>query len=117
MSLDLDRRRDELVALRTRLRTVVEDMAAGEDTGEINTAAGDQHLADHASAMLDREVDATLEENAEEIVREIDAALARIDAGTYGSCAVCGKAIPEGRLDAIPYATLCVEDKRAAERA
>jgi len=110
MSLDLDRRRDELVALRTRLRTVVEDMAAGEDTGEINTAAGDQHLADHASAMLDREVDATLEENAEEIVREIDA-------GTYGSCAVCGKAIPEGRLDAIPYATLCVEDKRAAERA
>ena len=43
---------------------------------------------------------------------EIDEALARIDAGTYGTCAVCGRVIPEERLAAVPYATLCLDDKR-----
>ncbi|WP_345750776.1 TraR/DksA family transcriptional regulator [Microbacterium rhizophilus] len=39
---------------------------------------------------------------------DIDAALARIDAGTYGVCEVCGEPIPEGRLLARPTATRCV---------
>ena len=43
--------------------------------------------ADHASDMLDREVDESLEDNAEQIVHEIDVALGRIEEGTYGTCA------------------------------
>ncbi|WP_454137294.1 TraR/DksA family transcriptional regulator [Microbacterium paulum] len=39
---------------------------------------------------------------------EVDAALARVAAGTYGVCVVCGTAIPEGRLEARPFATMCV---------
>lgn len=116
MSIDLGVRRTELEALRARLLDAAEDLVEGDAPTELNSAAGDQHLADHASDMLDRELDASLEENAEEIVREIDAALAQIDAGTYGTCAVCGSAIPEERLAAIPYATLCLDDKRASER-
>ena len=50
------------------------------------------------------------------MVAEIDEALARIDAGTYGTCSVCGAAIPEERLDAVPYATLCLDDKRRQEQ-
>ena len=65
--------------------------------------------------MLDREVDESLEDNAEEIVREIDAALERIDAGTYGICVNCGEPIPEERLDAVPYAVLCLSCKRKEE--
>ena len=116
MSIDLEARRSELETLRASLLRAAEDLVNGDEPTEINSAAGDQHLADHASDLVDREVDATLGDNAEEIVREIDAALARIADGTYGTCAACGQNIPEERLEAIPYATLCVDDKRAAER-
>lgn len=116
MTIDLEQRRLELVALRDRLTGVAQGIVPDNaGSGEINSAAGDQHLADHASDMLEREVDWTLEVNAEHIVGEIDAALQRIDDGTYGKCAVCGEPIPEERLVAVPYAQLCVRDKRLLE--
>ena len=43
-------------------------------------------------------------------------ALGRIEDGTYGLCTVCGRPIGEERLEAVPYATLCIDDKRALER-
>lgn len=46
----------------------------------------------------------------------IDSALARIEQGRYGLCAKCGKKIPQARLEAIPYALLCIECKSADER-
>jgi RNA polymerase-binding protein DksA len=117
VSVDLERRRSELLELRERVLGAAHDIVMGdEDDGELSSAAGDQHLADHASEMLDREVDESLEDNAEQLVRDIDVALGRIDAGTYGTCARCGNAIPEERLDAVPYATLCLDCKRIEER-
>ena len=117
MTVDLAERRAQLVAMRERVLGAAHDIAEGDDDdGELSSAAGDQHLADHASEMFEREVDDSLEENAEQLVREIDVALARIDAGTYGTCARCGKEIPEERLEAVPYATLCVECRRIEER-
>jgi RNA polymerase-binding transcription factor DksA len=62
-----------------------------------------------------RELDEGLEENADHILLEIEAALARIDDGTYGLCTRCGRPIDAERLEAVPYATLCIEDKRALE--
>ena len=116
MTVDLAARRAELVALRERLLTAAEDLVTDDDDdGELTSASGDQHLADHASGMVDREIDDSLEENAEHVIEEIDVALQRIEDGTYGTCSVCGKQIPEERLAAIPYATLCVADKRAQE--
>lgn len=47
----------------------------------------------------------TLQANLE----EIDAAFARLDDGTYGKCEDCGKPVPEGRLEIIPYARRCVK--------
>jgi DnaK suppressor protein len=49
------------------------------------------------------------------VTAEIDQALGRIDAGTYGTCTVCGATISEERLAAIPYASLCLDDKRRQE--
>ena len=117
MTIDVEARRAELCALRERMVAAAEGIIADdEESGELNSAAGDQHLADHATDMVDREVDESLEENAERVIHEIDDALARLDAGTYGLCGVCGERIPEERLDAVPYATLCIEDKRKLER-
>jgi DnaK suppressor protein len=115
--IDLEERRAELLALRARLSDAAESvLIADEASGEINTGGGDQHLADHATELYGRELDDSLEENVEHVLQEIEDALQRIEEGTYGTCAVCGREIPEERLAAVPYATLCVEDKRARER-
>jgi RNA polymerase-binding transcription factor len=117
VTIQLDTRRRELLDLRERILRAAQDIVDGDtEDGELSSAAGDQHLADHASEMLDREVDESLEENAEQLVHEIDVAVARIDAGTYGTCARCGQPIPEERLEAVPYATLCLDCKRIEER-
>jgi DnaK suppressor protein len=47
-------------------------------------------------------------------VAEIDAALERVEAGTYGLCEACGKPIPHARLEVVPEATLCVTCKTGA---
>ncbi len=76
----------------------------------------DNHLADSATATLNREIDYTLEENSEHVLAAIEEALSRIDEGTFGTCARCGKTIAEERLEAIPYATRCIDCKRLEER-
>lgn len=117
MKSELEDRRTQLVEMRERVIRAAHDIAEDDnENGELSSAAGDQHLADHASEIFDREVDDSLEENAGTIVREIDLALERIEAGTYGTCINCGRPIPEERLAAVPYAVLCVPCKRDEER-
>lgn len=117
MKSELEDRRSQLVEMRERVIRAAHDIAEDDnENGELSSAAGDQHLADHASEIFDREVDDSLEENAGTIVREIDLALERIEAGTYGTCINCGRPIPEERLAAVPYAVLCVPCKRDEER-
>ena len=86
----------------------------GEETDE--TTFQDNHLGDIATATFDREMASTLEENSTHVLAEIDAALARIDEGTYGVCVRCGEPIGRERLEALPWATLCIDDKRKQER-
>lgn len=83
-----------------------------DELGEVGSGGTDNHLGDTASATFDRELDQGLEEGAQQTLGEIEAALKRIDAGTYGTCEVCGKPIGEDRLRAIPWAKLCIEDQR-----
>jgi RNA polymerase-binding protein DksA len=84
-----------------------------EDTEE---ETYDNHLADSATATLNREIDYTLEENAEHVLTAINDALLRIEAGSFGTCRRCGKPIAEERLEAIPYANRCIDCKRLEER-
>lgn len=120
MSLDLAVFRERLEHERTRLEharhAVNHPTSLLEETGDLAIGAGD-HLADSASETFMRELDDGLGENAEHVLGEIDAALQRIDDGTFGTCAACGGPIGEERLEAVPYATLCIDDKRALERA
>lgn len=59
-------------------------------------------------SILERELADASIGRTEAAIHDIDAALARIDAGTYGACESCGAAIPIERLDAIPHARTCV---------
>ena len=85
-----------------------------DETGE--ETQGDQHLADSATATHDREVDYTLEDNSEHLLVTIDAALGRIEDGTYGVCISCGKPIGEERLEALPWAERCIDCARQLSR-
>jgi RNA polymerase-binding protein DksA len=76
----------------------------------------DNHLAEMASITFDREIDYSLEESATQVLGEIDAALSRIDDGSFGTCQRCGGAIAPERLEARPWAKLCIGCKREEER-
>src|SRR5690606_37027560 len=89
-----------LRALRAEVEGIVE---ASRDSN-----ADDEHDPDGATIAFERaQVDA-LARDAAARVEEVDAALARLDAGTYGVCASCGRPIAEGRLEARPTALTCV---------
>ena len=121
MSIDAERFRAELEQARTRLQSTIEhhdigDSSLTEATGELMSSSADNHLADTATETFERELDEGLEEDAREQLRRVEAALARIDAGEYGLCEVDGKPIPEERLEAVPWTTLCVEHARELGR-
>ena len=122
LDLDIDHFRDLLLSQRTqieRARVAIHHETASsleDSTGELVSNSLDDHLGDLATETHDRELELGLEENADEVVGEIDAALKRIDDGTYGICAVCGRPIGKERLEARPWATLCIDDKRRQEQ-
>lgn len=76
----------------------------------------DQHPADAGTEVFERERDLSLLARFEGQVAEVDAALKRLEDGSFGSCERCGKEIPKERLTAIPWARFCVDDQAAAER-
>jgi DnaK suppressor protein len=119
-AIDTDRFRAALLEERNRISAALDNLheeTAGtlyDDAGE--ETAYDNHLGDTATETYDRELDYTLEENSEHLLAEIDAALKRIDEGTYGICTNCGEQIPAERLEARPWATLCIDCQRDRER-
>jgi RNA polymerase-binding protein DksA len=119
-TIDTSRFREALLEERGRVMAAIENLhndhpgSISDETGE--DAVYDNHLADTATETYDRELDYTLEENSEHVLADINAALERIEAGTYGICTNCGKQIAEERLEARPWATLCIECQRERER-
>lgn len=75
----------------------------------------DDDSSEQAVAREDDEALDGVEEVAMEEIARTRAALARIDAGTYGLCAACGNPIGKARLAALPTATRCIDCARAAE--
>jgi RNA polymerase-binding protein DksA len=120
MSIDTEHFRTLLTEERERVQQAVNHLHQDHsesiegETEELATAA-DNHPADMAGPTLDREIDYALGENSELVLNEIDAALKRIDDGTYGKCTECGKEIGLERLEARPWAALCIDDARNAE--
>jgi RNA polymerase-binding transcription factor len=121
MSIDTERLRAELLNERERVQAAIANLREGhpgslDDEVEEIAATNDNHLGETATATLGREIDYTLGENSEQVLAEINAALKRIEDGTYGTCARCGEEIAPERLEAHPWASLCIDDARKAER-
>jgi DnaK suppressor protein len=118
-TIDTTRFRDALIRERERVERALENLH-NENPGSVEDETGDetqdQHLGDTATAMHDRSVDYTLEDNEEHLLAAINAALQRIDDGTYGICTNCGRPISEARLEALPWAELCIDCARLQAR-
>jgi DnaK suppressor protein len=109
--------RGKLLALRGRLAGDVSSLADealdSEDEASGNLSHVPIHMADLGT--YERELTLGLLGNEEQTLEEIAAALGRVEQGTFGRCEGCRKAIPRGRLHALPYARYCVECARGSQ--
>jgi DnaK suppressor protein len=103
----------ESVGLRADIARADSDIAE-RLTDSVRDAGDDQ--ADAGTKAFERDHELALTQNARQLLEQGERALARIDAGTYGVCESCGRAIGKARLLAFPRATLCVECKQREER-
>jgi RNA polymerase-binding protein DksA len=112
--------KQRLLDERRRLQEAVENLqrehrgSLEDETQELSIS--DNHPGDVATETFDRELDGGLQEGATRQLEQIDAALARIEAGTYGTCTACGKPVAAERLRAVPWAILCIDDQRRQEQ-
>ncbi|MHB1781337.1 MAG: TraR/DksA family transcriptional regulator [Acidimicrobiales bacterium] len=95
---------EQAQSLRAEAESLVEEMEPGD-------IQFDEESGEGGTVTVDRERDLALSAQALAAVEEIDDALRKIERGTYGICESCGEAIPSARLEALPYARLCVACK------
>jgi DnaK suppressor protein len=101
-----------LLARRNELRKRLgADLA---DLGHANTASGD--VADAAFGAIGEELSSQLAQMESKELAQIEMALMRIQQGRYGTCDLCEKKIPVGRLNALPYSVMCVKCQQEAEK-
>lgn len=112
--------RRRLIEEHDRLQRDIYDATGGDGavvlTEPFSDAGGlvsDQ--ADEAGAITDSERTRALVRNAQLLLAQVNAALERLDKGSYGICARCGKEIDPRRLERLPYATLCIKDQAAVD--
>lgn len=103
-----------LLKRRDALRKVLADDLGSLTSGEGQTS-GD--IVDAALDSSENEISSQLAEVESRELASIEYALERIRAGEFGSCERCSRSIPMARLNALPYATLCIECQREAEAA
>lgn len=107
---DLKKYQEQLLQMRARLRGEVDSMidSLNQETNVSgNLSRMPIHLADSADEGAETAVN--LLHNEQDILAEVNAALARIEEGTYGTCEDCEEEISRARLDAIPYTPTCVQ--------
>ena len=120
--MDTDLVRQRLAEERERLDGVrstfdAEGLTQQSETDSLSELSSyDQHQADLGTETFEREKDLSILEQVEAELADVEHALRRLDEGTYGTCEIDGKPIPEERLEAVPAARLCLEHQAEAER-
>jgi RNA polymerase-binding transcription factor DksA len=119
MALNVEKYRKRILEEKARIEAdrqrIRDDEGIGDQVGELANL-DNNHPADQGTETFEKSKDMALLSILDAQLVQIREALARIDAGTYGTCERCGKPIPEARLNALPFATLCVEDQEFVER-
>ena len=111
LTVDLEQIQRDIYERTKGEQAISSSMEAADGTG----ISSEQ--ADEASAVAEYDRNQAMLENDRALLRKIEAALERLDAGKYGICERCGRPINPRRLEALPYVTLCVDCQAIVERA
>jgi DnaK suppressor protein len=105
-------RREDLVRQREDLRGEILEHGGNPDSDEV-AFEGDAGFSDRSHSTEERSREISVSRALRSNLRLVDRAIAKIDAGTYGTCERCGNPIAPERLEAIPWALLCIDCKKA----
>jgi DnaK suppressor protein len=118
MAINIQEMKKRLLAKQAELQGVIANQTEAyptpvstEEIGE-----GSQAFEEIAIDFLEMQQEQSVLVNERALLSEVQAALKRIDDGTYGLCVGCGQPIPEKRLEAIPWASRCVKDEEQLEQ-
>lgn len=113
--LDIDQLRQDLEEQHAQLLTYlkIKPVSSGSHT---KTKTANPDRADLAQDYFSRDRRTALQERMEDTLQQVENALDRIDKGIYGKCENCGKNISPERLEALPYAQMCIECQELEEK-
>ena len=106
MSIDLNHAKESLLNLKEEYETRIDKI---EDHIQNTQDDLNEHWEDQAISYRQNDMRQNLKSEARQSLIYVENALSRIENGTYGECEVCGEPIEAQRLEALPYATLCME--------
>jgi DnaK suppressor protein len=108
-------RQDLLERLETLKGGMEHALGGYQDLGGAPSKAGRGDVSDLAADSLDGDTALQLAESGANEIAQIGKAISKMEDGDYGKCEICGEEIPWSRLEAVPYATTCIECKRLEE--
>ena len=111
LQIDMPARRALLEHKLAELQQRIEELRVQE-----NIEVAEEDLEESAVRASDTELEEAMLSGELKLLHDIKSALKRIDEGSYGYCLVCGQPIPARRLEALPWAGLCVKDQQESER-
>ncbi|MCH5290300.1 MAG: TraR/DksA family transcriptional regulator [Treponema sp.] len=109
----VEKQKKKLITQRNQILETLADHS--EQSRKLDETKDSGDIVDIASGTIDRALLDSLGYQDQQRLTMINGALDRIQQGNYGLCLRCGKSIPEGRLEAIPYAALCVTCQQQLE--
>jgi DnaK suppressor protein len=114
----LKRLRSALEDERDRITALLEEHEQQREEARLSETSAERSpepaSAEAGSMAFEFEKELSIDQNASDLLRKVEHALRRLADKTYGTCEVCGQPIPVARLEALPYATLCVKDASRA---
>jgi DnaK suppressor protein len=105
---ELERERENYLRQAETLKAEADSLTEDREPGDVQF---DEESGEGDTLAVERERDLALSAQARAAIEQIDLAVEKIHAGTYGLCETCGTAIPKERLKALPHAALCVKCK------
>jgi DnaK suppressor protein len=110
--------RNTLLQLRARIKGDVQQLNDDLEieSGAAGNVAAPRDAAEAEASTMEHELDRSLLQNEAEVLTQIEHALERLNAGTYGTCEACGQAIGSERLKALPYTPVCIACARSREK-
>ncbi len=118
MTINIQQIKERLEIRQTELQEHINNLTEAYPTpvDPIEISEGSQAFEETAVDFLEMQQEQSLLVNEQALLTEVQDALKRIEEGTYGCCVVCGQAIPEKRLEALPWAARCIKDEEQLEQ-